>query len=68
MTIQQEWVPLSRISENLRRAVLVSEDDRFYQHHGIDWRALGEEAGYKGDTAFSWWDTGDRRWLYTKGG
>ena len=63
LTIQQEWVPLSRISENLRRAVLVSEDDRFYQHHGIDWRALGEEAGYKGDTAFSWWDTGDRRAL-----
>jgi len=63
LTIRQEWVPLGRISENLRRAVLVSEDDRFYQHRGIDWRALGEEAGYQGDTAFSWWDAGDRRAL-----
>jgi monofunctional biosynthetic peptidoglycan transglycosylase len=59
LTIQREWVPLSQISENLRRAVLVSEDDRFYQHHGIDWRALGEESGYRGDTVFSWWDLRD---------
>jgi len=59
LTIQREWVPLSQISENLRRAVLVSEDDRFYQHHGIDWRALGEESGYRGDTVFSWWDIRD---------
>lgn len=59
LTIQQEWVPLSQVSENLRRAVLASEDDRFYQHHGIDWRALGEESGYRGDTIFSWWDLKD---------
>jgi monofunctional biosynthetic peptidoglycan transglycosylase len=59
LAIQQEWVPLGQISENLRRAVLVSEDDRFYQHHGIDWRALGEESGYRGDSVFSWWDPGD---------
>lgn len=63
LSIQQEWVPLEEISPNLRRAVLVAEDDRFYQHHGIDWRALGEEVGYQGDSAFSWWDAGDRRAL-----
>jgi monofunctional biosynthetic peptidoglycan transglycosylase len=63
LTIQQVWVPLGQISPNLRRAVLVAEDDRFYQHHGIDWRALGEEVGYQGDTAFSWWDRQDRRAL-----
>jgi len=59
LTIQQEWVPLSQISGDLRRAVLLSEDDRFYQHHGIDWRALAEESGYRGDTVFSWWDLRD---------
>ena len=63
LTVRQEWVPLEEISPNLRRAVLAAEDDRFYLHHGIDWRALAEEAGYQGDTAFSWWDTEDRRAL-----
>ncbi|MEQ1694038.1 MAG: monofunctional biosynthetic peptidoglycan transglycosylase [Gemmatimonas sp.] len=29
-------VSRARISPNLRRAVLASEDDRFYLHHGID--------------------------------
>jgi len=31
------FVPLSRISKDLQHAVLASEDERFYQHHGIDW-------------------------------
>jgi len=30
------WVPYARISPHLRRAVLVAEDDRFFQHDGID--------------------------------
>ncbi len=33
---RHETVGRSQISGNLRRAVLVSEDDRFYLHHGID--------------------------------
>ena len=32
----QEWVPYSRISENLTRAVLVAEDAAFWDHDGID--------------------------------
>ena len=32
----QEWVPYSRISESLKRAVLVAEDAAFWQHEGID--------------------------------
>ena len=32
----QRWVPLNRISQHLRRALLVAEDDRFWQHSGID--------------------------------
>lgn len=34
------WVPLSGISEHLQRAVLVSEDDMFYRHDGVDWEGV----------------------------
>jgi monofunctional biosynthetic peptidoglycan transglycosylase len=33
--IQSSWVPYDKISSNLKRAVLVSEDDIFFQHAGI---------------------------------
>lgn len=36
----QEWVPYSRISDNLKRAVIASEDDSFANHDGVDWEAL----------------------------
>jgi len=62
--VRQEWLPLEEISPNLQRAVLVSEDDRFYQHQGIDWLALAEEVRYQGDTLFSWWSGDDRRALW----
>jgi monofunctional biosynthetic peptidoglycan transglycosylase len=32
----QEWIPYSRISPNLKRAVLVAEDAGFWGHEGID--------------------------------
>ena len=32
------WVPINRISANLQRAVVVSEDGRFYEHHGFDFQ------------------------------
>jgi monofunctional glycosyltransferase len=63
LTIRHHWVPLESMSPNLRRAVLAAEDDRFYQHGGIDWRALAEEVQYQGDTAFSWWSREDRQAL-----
>jgi len=34
------FVPLRRISKDLQHAVVASEDERFYQHHGIDWTEL----------------------------
>jgi len=34
--MEQRWVPLDRISPNLVRAVISSEDTRFCQHYGID--------------------------------
>ncbi len=35
-----DWIPLSEISPALKSAVVFAEDRRFYQHHGIDWRAI----------------------------
>lgn len=40
--IDRRWVPLSRISPSLARAVIASEDERFCAHHGFDWDALAE--------------------------
>ena len=39
-TIQYKWVPYGRISPYLRRAVLVAEDDTFYEHGGVDVKAM----------------------------
>ena len=33
------WVPLSRISPHLIKAVLTSEDQKFFEHNGFDWDA-----------------------------
>jgi penicillin-binding protein 1C len=38
------WAALKDVSPALRRAVIRSEDRRFYGHGGIDWRALGAAA------------------------
>lgn len=32
----QVWLPYNRISEQLKRAVLVAEDSAFWQHEGVD--------------------------------
>jgi len=38
----QRWVSYSHVSPNLKRAVLVAEDDAFWQHEGIDLEQLQE--------------------------
>jgi len=38
----QRWVSAARISPDLKRAVLVAEDDAFWQHEGIDFEQLQE--------------------------
>ncbi|HBG53142.1 MAG TPA: monofunctional biosynthetic peptidoglycan transglycosylase [Rikenellaceae bacterium] len=35
-TIYHHWVPLEKISGNLKRAVVASEDQRFFEHRGFD--------------------------------
>lgn len=39
-----EWVPLNKISVALQRAVILSEDKRFYSHGGVDWHAIAGAA------------------------
>ena len=39
-TFLKHWVPLNQISPNLVRAVIVAEDQKFYNHSGFDWQAV----------------------------
>lgn len=38
--LQYQWVPYQRISRNLKRAIIASEDASFAEHQGVDWEAL----------------------------
>jgi monofunctional biosynthetic peptidoglycan transglycosylase len=40
--VSQRWMPLSQISRHLLHAVLASEDQRFFEHAGVDWTAVRE--------------------------
>jgi monofunctional biosynthetic peptidoglycan transglycosylase len=46
----QQWLPYAQISDNLKRAVIASEDDGFTSHDGVDWDAL-EKAWAKNSKA-----------------
>lgn len=37
---RQQWVAYDQISDNLKRAVIASEDDSFVNHDGVDWDAI----------------------------
>jgi penicillin-binding protein 1C len=39
-----EWVALQDMSPALREAMVLSEDKRFYEHSGIDWKAVSAAA------------------------
>ncbi len=38
--LKQVWVSYSAISNNLKRAILVAEDDKFAEHDGFDWNGI----------------------------
>jgi monofunctional biosynthetic peptidoglycan transglycosylase len=38
--LHHKWVPYEKISVNLKRAVIASEDARFLQHEGFDWEGI----------------------------
>jgi monofunctional glycosyltransferase len=39
-TIRKHWEPISKISTNMALAVIASEDNRFFEHFGIDLQAI----------------------------
>ena len=40
-----DWVPRNRISRHVVTAVIAAEDQKFFQHHGFDFRAIGAAIG-----------------------
>ena len=38
--LRWDWRPLARISPYLQHAVVFAEDDKFWQHEGVDWEAM----------------------------
>ena len=53
--IEKKWVPLSRVSPYLIKAVIIAEDDKFWSHHGFDLDAIQkalEKDIQKGSFAF----------------
>ncbi len=40
VTLRHHWVPLKDISPSLPVAVMASEDQRFLEHHGFDFKAI----------------------------
>lgn len=38
--LKQEWVDYDQISNNLKRAVIASEDSNFVNHGGVEWEAI----------------------------
>jgi monofunctional biosynthetic peptidoglycan transglycosylase len=41
-SVTQTWVPIEKISPNLVKAVIASEDGRFCEHWGVDWVAMAD--------------------------
>ncbi|VVE84052.1 penicillin-binding protein 1C [Pandoraea sputorum] len=39
-----DWVTLADVSPAFREALIVSEDKRFYEHSGVDWRGVAAAA------------------------
>lgn len=39
-TLQHQWVSYAKISNNLKRALIASEDAKFVDHEGFDWEGI----------------------------
>jgi monofunctional biosynthetic peptidoglycan transglycosylase len=42
LKVIQTWVPLSRVSPYMLKAVIIAEDDKFWSHEGFDFEAMAE--------------------------
>ena len=38
--LKYQWVPYEKISNNLKRAIIVAEDAKFSDHEGFDWEGI----------------------------
>jgi len=38
--LRHQWVPYAKISNNLKRAAIAAEDDKFIDHEGFDWEGI----------------------------
>jgi monofunctional glycosyltransferase len=38
--LEHKWVPYQRISNELKRAIIVAEDAKFIEHDGFDWEGI----------------------------
>ncbi len=44
--IDHTWINLKAMSPELKKAVLIAEDDTFYKHHGFNWKEIKKAALY----------------------
>jgi len=44
LRLHHQWVPLEKMSPSLPLAVMASEDARFLEHHGFDYKAIEQAA------------------------
>lgn len=42
LKVRQAWVPYSRISPYMVKAVIIAEDDKFWSHEGFDFEAISK--------------------------
>ena len=49
LTLHHHWVPLDEISPSLPVAVIASEDSRFMEHNGFDYKAIEQAATNPGN-------------------
>ena len=47
--VQYQWVPANQIADVARRAVVASEDQKFWNHHGFDLEAIEKARVYNRD-------------------
>lgn len=45
-TLRQRWVDYESISPAMKRAVVIAEDEKFWDHHGFDWGGIIEALKY----------------------
>ena len=43
--LHHEWIPLERMARSMPVAVIASEDQRFLDHHGFDFKEIGKAMG-----------------------